>query len=32
VIAYVIDDDLVCVTNVFYGGRDALYGVKREND
>jgi toxin ParE1/3/4 len=27
VIAYVIEDDQVCITNVFYGGRDyeALY-------
>jgi toxin ParE1/3/4 len=27
VIAYVVEDDQVCITNVFYGGRDyeALY-------
>jgi toxin ParE1/3/4 len=34
VIAYVVEDELVRVTNIFYGGRDydAFYGGKRGED
>jgi toxin ParE1/3/4 len=33
VIAYLVDDEVVRVTNIFYGGRDyeALYGTKRDD-